>query len=56
MNLLKKMKVSYCCTKKEICLKKTSFPLLKQKDLASEYEVSEGMVSDILKEKDRWLL
>jgi hypothetical protein len=36
-------------------LKKTSSPFLKQKDLANEYDVSEGMVSDILKEKDRWL-
>ena len=42
--------------KKEICLKKiSSIPSLKQKDLAKEYNVSEGMVSDILKEKDRWL-
>jgi hypothetical protein len=36
-------------------LKKVSSPFLKQKDLANEYDVSEGMVSDILKEKDRWL-
>ena len=55
MNLLKKMKVSYSCTKKELCLKKISSPFLKQKDLANEYDVSEGMVSDILKEKDYWL-
>ena len=41
--------------KKELCLKKISSPFLKQKDLANEYDVSEGMVSDILKEKDRWL-
>ena len=52
---LKKMKVSYCCTKKRDLFKKNFIPLLKQKDLAYEYEVSEGMVSDILKEKDRWL-
>jgi hypothetical protein len=36
-------------------LKKISSPFLKQKDLANKYDVSEGMVSDILKEKDRWL-
>src|SRR5437764_4221599 len=41
--------------KKEICLKKIFTPSLKQKDLAKEYNVSEGMVSDILKEKDRWV-
>ena len=36
-------------------MKKISSPFLKQKDLANEYDISEGMVSDILKEKDRWL-
>ena len=36
-------------------LKKISAPLLKQKELANEYDVSEGMISNILKEKDRWL-
>ena len=41
--------------KKEICLKKISTPSLKQKELAIEYDVSEGMISDILKAKDRWL-
>ena len=41
--------------KKEICLKKMSTPFLKQKELANEYDVSEGMISDILREKDRWL-
>jgi hypothetical protein len=41
--------------KKEICLKKISSPFLRQKELANEYKVSEGMISDILKEKDRWL-
>ncbi|RIA88603.1 hypothetical protein C1645_826123 [Glomus cerebriforme] len=41
--------------KKEICLKKLSTPSLKQKDLAKEYDVSKGMISDILKAKDRWL-
>jgi hypothetical protein len=32
-----------------------SFFKTKQKDIAKEYDVSEGMVSDILKEKDRWI-
>ena len=41
--------------KKEVCLKKISSPFLKNKDLAGEYDVSEGMISDILKAKDRWL-
>lgn len=41
--------------KKEICLKKISTPSLKQIDLSKEYNVSEGMISDILKAKDRWL-
>ena len=36
-------------------LKKISAPLLKQKELANEYDVSEGMISDILKEKNQWL-
>ena len=41
--------------KREICLKKTTTPFIKQKELAIQYDVSEGMISDILKEKDRWL-
>ena len=53
--LKKKRKSLTAAQKKELCLKKTSSPFLKQKDLANEYDVSEGMVSDILKEKDRWL-
>ena len=51
----KKRKSLTAAQKKEICLKKISAPLLKQKELANEYDVSEGMISDILKEKDRWL-
>ena len=51
----KKRKSLTAAQKKEICLKKISKPFLKQKDLANEYEVSEGMISDILKTKDRWL-
>ena len=51
----KKRKSLTVAQKKEICLKKISTPSLKQKELAKEYDVSEGMISDILKEKDRWL-
>jgi hypothetical protein len=51
----KKRKSLTAAQKKEICLKKKTTPYLKQKDLAKEYNVSEEMVSDILKEKDRWL-
>ena len=58
-NMLKetprKRKSLTAAQKKEICLKKISTPSLKQKDIAKEYDVSEGMVSDILKEKDRWI-
>lgn len=51
----KKRKSLTAAKKKELCLKKITSPFLKQKDLANEYDVSEGMVCDILKEKDRWL-
>jgi hypothetical protein len=51
----KKRKSLTAAQKKEICSKKISTPSLKQKELAKEYDVSEGMISDILKEKDRWL-
>ena len=52
---LRKRRSLTAAQKKEICLKKIFTPSLKQKDLAKEYNVSEGMVSDILKEKDRWV-
>jgi hypothetical protein len=51
----RKRKLLTVAQKKDICLKKISTPSLKQKDIAKEYDVSEGMVSDILKEKDRWI-
>ena len=54
-NTKNKRKSLTAAQKKEICLKKSSLPLLKNKDLANGYEVSEGMISDILKAKDRWL-
>src|SRR5829696_7044381 len=41
--------------KKEVCLKKLASPFLKNKDLAKEYDVSEGMISDTLRAKERWL-
>jgi hypothetical protein len=40
----KKRKSLTAAQKKEICLKKNSSPSL---DLAKEYDVSEGMISDI---------
>jgi len=50
----RKRKSLTAAQKKEICLKKISTPSLKQKELAIVYDVSEGMISDILKAKDRW--
>src|SRR5688572_809405 len=54
-SLKKKRKSFTIAQKKEICLKKMACPFLKQKDLVQEYEVSEGMISDILKAKEQWL-
>lgn len=51
----KKRKSLTAAQKKEVCLKKISTPILKQKDLANEYGVSEGMIGSILKTKDHWL-
>lgn len=51
----RKRKSLTAAQKKEVCQKKLSTPSIKQKELATEYDVSEGMISDILKEKDRWL-
>jgi len=39
--------------KKRSFPKKKSSPFLKNKDLAKDYDVSEGMICDILKAKDR---
>ncbi|CAG8739293.1 17441_t:CDS:2, partial [Rhizophagus irregularis] len=41
--------------KKEICLKKISTPFLKQKDLAKEYDVSEGMFPIIEEALTVWI-
>ena len=51
----KKRKSLTVAQKKEVCLKKLASSFLKNKELAQEYDVSEGMVSDILKAKDHWL-
>ena len=51
----RKRKSLTAAQKREICLKKTTTSFIKQKELAIQYDVSEGMISDILKEKDRWL-
>jgi hypothetical protein len=53
--VFRKHKSLTAAQKKEVCQKKSSTPSIKQKELAIEYDVSEGMISDILKEKDRWL-
>ena len=52
----RKHKSLIAAQKKEICLKKTATPIIKQKELAVQYGVSEGMISDILRKKERWLV
>ena len=49
----RKCKSLTAAQKKEICLKKAITPYIKQKELATQYDVSEGMISDILKKRDR---
>ena len=41
--------------KQEVCLKKLQKPTPKNKELAEEYDVSQEMISDILKESEKWL-
>ena len=53
---LRKCKSLIVVQKKEICLKKIFTSSLKQKDIAKEYNISKGMVNDILKKKDQWLI
>src|SRR6266498_2145856 len=53
--LKKKQNSLTAAQKKEVCLKKIASPFLKNKDLAKEYVISEGMISDTLKAKDYWL-
>src|SRR6266542_3094870 len=51
----KKCKSLTTAQKKEVCLKKLASPFLKNRDLAKEFDVSEGMICDTLKAKERWL-
>src|SRR6266498_3089200 len=51
----KKRKSLTAAQKKEVCLKKLASPFLKNRDLAKEFDVSEGMICDTLKAKERWL-
>src|SRR6266498_1857178 len=51
----KKCKSLTAAQKKEVCLKKLASPFLKNRDLAKEFDVSEGMICDTLKAKERWL-
>ena len=51
----KKRKSLTAAQKKEVCLKKLGSPFLKNKDLSEEYGVSEGMICDTLKARERWL-
>ena len=41
--------------KQEVCLKKLQKPTPKNKELAIEFSVSEEMIYDILREKEKWL-
>ncbi len=41
--------------KQEVCLKKLQKPIPKNKELVQEFNVSEGMICDILKENEKWL-
>src|SRR6266540_7284230 len=51
----KKCKSLIIAQKKEVCLKKLASPFLKNRDLAKEFDVSEGMICDTLKAKEYWL-
>src|SRR6266498_6141402 len=51
----KKYKLLTTAQKKEVCLKKLAFPFLKNRDLAKEFDVSEEIICDTLKAKERWL-
>src|SRR5437016_65672 len=41
--------------KQEVCLKKLQKPTPKNKELSKEFNVSEGMIYDILKNSKKWL-
>src|SRR6266542_3689447 len=51
----KKRKSLITAQKKEVCLKKLASSFLKNRDLVKEFDVSEGMICDTLKAKERWL-
>src|SRR6266542_1167705 len=51
----KKRKLLIAAQKKEVYLKKLAFSFLKNRDLAKEFDVSEGMIYNTLKTKERWL-
>src|SRR6266508_3828126 len=51
----KKRKSRIAAQKKEVCLKKLASLFLKNRDLAKEFDVSEGMICDTLKAKEHWL-
>ena len=42
--------------KQEVCLKKLQKPIPKNKELAQEFNVSEEIICDILKESEKWLV
>src|SRR6266540_956717 len=51
----KKRKSRIAAQKKEVCLKKLASLFLKNRDLAKEFDVSEGMICNTLKAKEHWL-
>src|SRR6266540_4695449 len=51
----KKRKLLTVAQKKEVCLKKLASSFLKNRDLAKEFDVSEGMICDTLNAKECWL-
>src|SRR6185295_12131618 len=52
---LNKRKSLTALVKREICLVKQTTPIPTNKELATTFDISTSTVSDILKEKDRWL-
>ena len=54
MSLYKRKSLT-ALVKREICLAKQTTPITTDKELATTFDISTRTVSDILKEKDRWL-
>ncbi|MDW3631436.1 MAG: hypothetical protein QOK71_08365 [Nitrososphaeraceae archaeon] len=52
---LNKRKSLTALVKREICLAKQTTPIPTNKELATTFDISTSTISDILKEKDRWL-